>query len=106
MTTPGTPDLSFLIPKKYKTLVGLIGTGLSFLVPLVLQYTDALPSPWPAVIGFVLWVLTVLGIYRAPYVPTGAVIAPNTPAVATATAQAAAPVVNPATGGAYRNPWQ
>ena len=90
-----TPDLSFIIPTKYKAIVGLIGTGLSFAVPLVLQYTDSLPAPWPAVIGFVLWVLTVLGIYHAPYAPPGAVLVPPT-----------AVKPPPPAAGEYRNPWQ
>ena len=49
-----TPDLSFIIPQKYKTIVGAIGTGLAFVVPFLLEVTDSLPSPWPAVIGAVL----------------------------------------------------
>lgn len=106
MTQPPVPDLSFLIPTKYKTIVSLIGGALSFVVPFVLQATSALAPPWPAVIGVVLFLLSAFGVYKAPYAPKGAVLAPDTPAVAAATRQAAAPVVNPATGGVYRNPWQ
>lgn len=72
-----TPDLSFIIPTKYKTYVGLIGAGLSFLVPFVLEATEGLPAPWPAVIGAVLWILTALGVYKAPYKPTGTVLVPE-----------------------------
>lgn len=72
MTTP--PDLSFLVPAKYKTYVALIGTGLSFVVPFILEVTEGLSAPWPAVIGAVLWVLTALGVYAAPYKPNGAVL--------------------------------
>lgn len=72
-----TPDLSSIIPSKWKTYVGLIGSALSFIVPLVISVEDYLPEPWPAVIGGALAVLTALGIYHAPYVPAGTVLAPE-----------------------------
>lgn len=83
MTTPA-PDLSFIIPKKWKSVAALIGSALSFVVPYVLTYTDSLPQPWPGVIGFVLFVLTVLGVYHAPYAPKGTVLVqdPATPPAA------------------------
>lgn len=96
-----TPDLSGLIPSKWKAWVGLVGSLLSFAVPLILSVEQYLPAPWPAVIGFVLAALTALGVYKAPYTPPGAVLAPDTPAV-TAAAKQAPP---PAAPGQYRNPW-
>lgn len=106
MTTPAF-DIGSIVPLKYKPLVGLIGAALTFIIPTVLQYSTSLPDPWPWVIAAVVALLTWLGIYKAPYVPQGTVLAPDTPAVASAAAQSSvAPVVNPDTGGAYRNPWQ
>lgn len=108
-----TPDLSSLIPSKYKAVVGLIGSALSFAVPYILEVTNGLSAPWPVVVGVVLFILTALGIYKAPYVPPGAVVAPDTAAVAQAATQATPPrediddVPPPTPGlGGYRNPWQ
>jgi hypothetical protein len=73
------PDLSFIIPSKWKAGAALVGSALSFVVPYVLQVTDSLPSPWPAVIGVVLFLLSALGVYHAPYAPTGTVLVPDKP---------------------------
>jgi hypothetical protein len=89
-----TPDLSALVPLKYKAWVGLIGSALAFIVPLVVSVQDYLPSPWPAVIGGVLSLLTGLGIYKAPYLPS------NTAVVPEAVAQSAPPVA-----GEYQSTW-
>lgn len=74
MTAPKV-DLEQIVPSKAKTWVGLIGTLVTFAGPFVLQSTDALPSPWPALIGVLFAVLTALGIYRAPYKPVGTTLA-------------------------------
>lgn len=74
MTSPKV-DLEAIVPSKAKTLVGLVGSLITFLGPFILQSTDALPAPWPAVIGVVFAVLTALGIYRAPYKPSGTTLA-------------------------------
>lgn len=100
-----TVDITSIIPSKAKAWVGLLGSLLTFGVPYVLEFADALPSPWPAVIGAVLAVLTALGIYKAPYAPSGTVVAPATPAVIEAASQPAPAPYNPPTGG-YRNPWR
>ena len=77
-----TPDLSGLIPTKYKTYVAIIGGALGLFVPQLLELTADLPQPWPLVIGGIIWVLTVFGVYKAPYAPTGAVLAPaETPGI-------------------------
>jgi protein-S-isoprenylcysteine O-methyltransferase Ste14 len=89
------PDLSFIIPSKAKAWVGLLGSALSFVVPFVLQVTDSLPAPWPAVIGVVLFLLSALGIYKVPNTPPGSVV------VADPRPQVAVPV-----DGSYRNPWR
>ena len=52
-----------------KAWTGLIGSLLTFVVPYLVQQSAGLPSPWPAVIGAVVAVLTALGIYNAPYKP-------------------------------------
>lgn len=104
MTTPEF-DITTIVPLKYKPLVGLIGAALTFVIPTVLQYSTSLPDPWPWVIAGVVALLTAAGIYRAPYTPPGAVLAPDTPAVAKASAPVT-PVINPTTGSSYKNPWQ
>lgn len=88
-------DLSTIVPTKYKTIVGLVGALLSFLVPLITSVQDYLPAPWPAVIGVVLSVLTALGVYKAPYQPQGTVLVPEH-------------VANqaPPAPGEYRNQWR
>lgn len=91
------PDLSGLIPAKWKTYTAIVGTGLSFVVPFILEASNGLPAPWPAVIGAVLWVATALGVYAAPYKPTGTVIVP-------ATAQEPRAVDAPT--GKPRHPWK
>lgn len=91
------PNLSGIIPSKWKAIVGLIGSGLSFVVPYILSVEQYLPSPWPAVIGVVLFILSALGVYHAPYQPKGTVLAPDTPAVAAAAKEAP---------GQFQNPWQ
>lgn len=68
MTTP-TPT-----PSKAKTWVALIGTVLTILVPLATQLATSLPPQYAAVIGGIIGVLTLTGIYHAPYVPPGAVM--------------------------------
>jgi hypothetical protein len=109
MSAPSTPvNIDTIIPAKWKPIVGLIGSLLTLGVPYIVSVEQYLPSPWPLVIGVVIAILTSLGIYRAPYVPDGAVLAPNTPAVAVA-AQAAVTqeAVKQATvPGAYGNPWK
>lgn len=88
-------DLSSLIPSKFKTVVGLVGSLLTFVVPFILSVEDYLPSPWPAVIGVVLSVLTALGVYKAPYKPAGTVLVPESVAKSA-----------PPAPGEYRNQWK
>lgn len=86
------PDLSSVVPLKWKAWVALAGSALSVVVPLVVSVEDYLPSPWPAVIGGVIAVLTALGVYHAPYMPPNTTVVPDVQAAPTR--------------GAYRNPWQ
>ena len=88
-------DLSTVVPLRYKTIVGLIGSVLSFAVPLIVSVEQYLPSPWPAVIGAVLSLLTALGIYKVPYAPAGTVLVPQSVA-----SQA------PPAPGEFQNPWK
>jgi len=106
-------DINAIIPSKAKTWVSLVGTLLTFIGPFILSSTDALPAPWPAVIGAVFAVLTVLGVYKAPYKPTGTILAvdPSAPVVSDKVpenAPTARPTyVGPDTpGGPVRNPWK
>lgn len=80
-------------PSKWKTWIALAGSALTFVVPLIVSVEDYLPSPWPSVIGGVIAVLTAVGVYKAPYVPPGAVVVADPQVVP-------APPV-----GGYRNPW-
>jgi len=116
MTEPEVVDLSNLVPKKWKPVVGLIGSLLTFIVPVVLDVTADLPPVWTAIIAAVLAVLTALGIYKAPYVPANTIIASRTPEVVAAATHAqvtqepvtpAPPVEEPGTPPAnYKNPWK
>jgi hypothetical protein len=99
-----TVDITTIIPSKAKTWVGLVGSLLTFVVPYVLEFADALPAPWPVIAGAVLAVLTALGIYKAPYAPTGTVVAPATPAVIEAASEST-PAYHPPSG-TYTNPWR
>lgn len=87
-----TPDLSFIIPTKYKPWVGALGALLTFIVPTLTEVVAELDQPWPAVFAAVLAGLTWLGIYKVPYAPSGTVLAPDTPAVREA-------AVEPPSGG-------
>lgn len=77
------PDISAIIPLKAKAWVGLLGSLLTLIVPVALDATQTLDQPWPTVIGLVVAVLTALGIYKAPYKPTGTTLAidPRTPVI-------------------------
>lgn len=79
-STPGF-DIAAVVPLKYKPFVALIGAGLTFIIPTVLQYSTALPAPWPAVIAGVVALLTFAGVYRAPYQPAGTSLVPDNVAV-------------------------
>jgi hypothetical protein len=98
------PDLSFIIPKKWKTVAALVGSGLSFVVPYILEVQNLLPSPWPAVIGVVLFIASALGVYTAPYKPPGTVLVPETTVKSTTTTTSTT-LPHGATGG-YLNPWR
>lgn len=78
-----TPDISDIVPLKYKAWVGLFGSLLTLVVPAALDATSTLDQPWPTVIGLVVALLTTLGIYKAPYKPTGTTLAidPRTPVI-------------------------
>lgn len=88
------PDLSTIIPLKYKAWVGLAGTILTLVLPYVLEAVAFLPQPWPIVAGGVVALLTAFGIYKAPYVPPGAVVVPTPPVLP----------YSPPTGE-YQSPW-
>ncbi len=60
-----------------KAIIGLIGSVLSFVVPLILQVTTFLPAPYQAVIGGVLALLSALGIYTVPNKAKAPLVDPN-----------------------------
>ena len=91
MTAPEGFDLAGIIPSKAKVYVALIGSLLTIVGPWILDASNTLSEPWPGVIGLVFAALTGLGVYQAPYKPTGTVLAPNTPAVVEAAQQSAPP---------------
>jgi len=114
VTTPNI-DLESIVPSKAKAWVGLFGSLVTFVGPYVLSSTDALPAPWPVVIGIVFAVLTTLGIYKAPYKPTGTVLAPVEAVTPPSELPAATPdnprpisdkVIGPNIGRDYQNPWK
>jgi hypothetical protein len=85
MTAPFNIDT--IVPTKWKPWVATLSSLLAFGVPYVIQAEQWLPDPWPVVIGFIIAALTWLGVYKVPFVPEGAVLAPDTPAVAVAAQQ-------------------
>lgn len=105
----GPLNIDTIIPTKYKAIVGLVGSVLTFALPYIVDAEKWLPAPWPVVIAAVLAGLTGLGIVKAPYVPTGAVLAPNTPEVAKAAqqavTQAAVASASQSAPGGYRRAW-
>lgn len=113
MTNPSV-TITTIEPSKSKTWVAVIGGLLTVAIPLILSVSEALPEPWPAVIGAVVAVLTATGVYKAPYKPQGTTvvatrdleqIATPTPAPDVPDAPET-PVVHPTPGlGGYKNPW-
>lgn len=84
-------------PSKAKSIVALVGGLLTVIIPLLTQISGFLPPPWPALIGGVIALLTVLGVYHAPYLPPGTTVQP-------APQQPPPPPAGPSPGG-YVNPW-
>lgn len=70
MTTPTTEP----VPTKAKAWVALIGSLLSVGIPMLLQVSTALPPQYQAIIGGLVALLTMVGVYRAPYVPKNTVM--------------------------------
>ena len=54
-----------------KSWTAFIGSLLTLIIPILLQFSPMFPPPWPAVIGAVIAVLTAFGVYHAPYQPVG-----------------------------------
>jgi hypothetical protein len=101
-------DITEVVPLKYKPLVGLIGSALTFIIPTVLEYSTSLPDPWPWVIAAVVALLTALGVYKAPYKPQGTVLVEHPDPVVQRTGPTGTVLdgtIN-VVPGEYRNPWQ
>jgi hypothetical protein len=60
------------IPLKLKTWVTVAGSVLMVVGPWILTASTNLPEPWPAIVGGIFGILTILGVYHAPYVPKSA----------------------------------
>lgn len=60
------------VPLKLKTWVALVGSVFTVVAPWILSASASLPEPWPALVGGFFGLLTVLGVYHAPYVPKSA----------------------------------
>lgn len=121
MTTP--INLEEIVPSKAKAWVGLFGSLVTFVLPLILQSSDSLPAPWPVIIGAIAAVLTTLGVYKAPYGPAGTTLAVD-PAKTAASSDlpagtpVAVPVeqigtthpiseaITPPPDGNYKHPWK
>lgn len=76
MTTP-TPVVTTVEPTKAKSWVALLGSVMTFLVPMLVSAQEYLPDPWPAVIGAVLAVCTYFGVRQTRNVPKGTVAVPG-----------------------------
>jgi hypothetical protein len=72
MTTPVPTDPA--TPSKSKSWVALVGSVLAFAIPLLVQFQGFLPQPWPALIGGLIALLTMFGVYKAPYKPKDTVL--------------------------------
>jgi hypothetical protein len=57
---PGTPQTPT------KSIIALIGSVLTFLVPLLLQVNTYLPAQWQAVVGALIALATATGVYVVP----------------------------------------
>ena len=100
------PDISSVVPLKWKPLVAVVSSILTLVVPYILQFSAHLPSPWPVVIGLVIAGLGALGVYHAPYVPKGHVVVPAetvNPSQPTLSRGGVLPAPLP---GQYKNPWR
>jgi hypothetical protein len=60
------------VPLKFKTWAALAGSIFTVVAPWILSASSSLPEPWPGLVGGVFGILTVLGVYHAPYVPKSA----------------------------------
>ena len=54
------------IPTYYKTIVALIGSVLTVVVPWLVQVSATLPPPWPALVSAIMALLTAFGVYKVP----------------------------------------
>lgn len=101
------PVVNTVVPSKAKTWIGVAGSVLAVVVPLVISVQQYLPPPWASVIGGVIVILTGLGIYQAPYQPPETTIVRNEDIAAINSGAAVVPANVPASRtGEYRSPWQ
>lgn len=49
-----------------KAVTALIGSLLTLLIPYVVQMSASLPQPWPVLIGAIVSLLTMFGVYKVP----------------------------------------
>jgi hypothetical protein len=71
------PVVTVIEPTKAKSWVAGVSAVLTVLVPYVLSVSNYLPDPWPAVVGGVIGVLGLVGVYKVPNHPKDTSIVPN-----------------------------
>lgn len=71
------PVVTTVEPTKAKAWMAAISALLTIVVPLILSVSTSLPGQWPAVVGGVIGLLGVLGVYKVPNQPPGTSIVPN-----------------------------
>jgi hypothetical protein len=104
MTSPN-PIVTTIEPTKAKSWVALLGSVMTFLVPLLAEMQGSMPDPWPAIIGAVLAVATFFGVRQTRNVPKGTVAVPGDQVTALPAGVSYTPVPdNPADG--YVNPYK
>lgn len=65
-----------ITPSKAKTYVAFVGTVLTIVIPLVVQMSTNWPPQYQALLSGIIGLLTIFGVYQAPYKPKGTVIVP------------------------------
>lgn len=107
-----TPIVTTVEPTKAKSWVALVGSLLSFALPLLASVQNLVPEPWPAVIGGVCALGTWIATRLTPNHPANTSLVPNDQIISLPNGVGYSPVPDvpqapppPSTTG-YRNPWE
>ena len=103
------PVVTTIEPTKAKAWVAGVSAVLTVVVPYILSVATYLPDPWPAVVGGLIGLLAVFGVYKVPNRPADTVIVPESqvqtlPPNVPYTPVPDTPYVPPV--GGYQNPWR